>query len=75
MEYITLLAIGLVAGFLGGLLGIGGAVVMIPALIWAFGENQHLYQAATMICNCFVGTVSTLMKGAASGPAIKTVPG
>ena len=41
-------------GLLGGMLGIGGSVVMIPAMVFAFGENQHLYQASAMICNFFV---------------------
>ena len=41
------------AKVLPGLLFLG---VMIPALVIVFGENQHLYQAAAMICNFFVGT-------------------
>jgi len=59
MEYLILLGIGLCMGFFGGLLGIGGSVIMIPAMVLAFGENQHLYQAAAMICNFFVGASST----------------
>ena len=55
MEYLILAVIGIVMGLFGGLLGIGGSVVMIPALVFAFGENQHLYQASAMICNFFVG--------------------
>jgi len=55
MDYYLILAvIGLVMGTFGGLLGIGGSIVMIPALVLAFGQNQHLYQAAAMICNFFV---------------------
>ncbi len=42
-------------GLFGGLLGIGGSIIMIPALVFVFGENQHLYQASAMICNFFVG--------------------
>ena len=59
MQYLVLVTIGLVMGTFGGLLGVGGAVIMIPALVAAFGENQHLYQAAAMICNSFV-SVSAL---------------
>ncbi len=58
MDYFILLTIGLVMGLLGGLLGIGGSVVMIPAMTVAFGENQHLYQASAMICNFFVAVSS-----------------
>ena len=54
-------AVGLAAGVLGGMLGIGGSVLMIPAMVILFGQgtkdpgfNQHLYQAAAMITNVFV---------------------
>ena len=55
MDFLILTTIGLMMGLFGGLLGIGGSIIMIPALVFAFGENQHLYQGAAMICNCFVG--------------------
>jgi uncharacterized membrane protein YfcA len=58
--YLILAAIGVAMGGFGGLLGIGGSVVMIPALVLAFGENQHLYQAAAMICNFFVASAATV---------------
>lgn len=60
--------IGLVAGVLGGLLGIGGSLIIIPALILYFsctaagyqGDDQHLLQAAAMITNVFVAAPSVL---------------
>ena len=61
MHYLILAAIGLVMGFFGGLLGLGGSIIMIPALVFAFGENQHLYQGAAMICNFFVGGAAALV--------------
>ena len=54
MDFVALLVIGLCMGLLGGMLGIGGSVFMIPAMTLVFGENQHLYQAAAMVCNFFV---------------------
>lgn len=52
---------GLAAGTLGGMLGVGGSVIMIPVLVILFGQgdrqagfNQHLYQAAAMIVNLAV---------------------
>lgn len=54
-QTISLLAIiGAVGGLTGGLFGVGGSVVMIPALTEALGPDQHLYQAAAMIVNFFV---------------------
>lgn len=46
--------IGLMAGLIGGLLGIGGSIVMIPAMTELLGAQQHLYQATAMIVNFFV---------------------
>ncbi|HNO77748.1 MAG TPA: sulfite exporter TauE/SafE family protein [Phycisphaerae bacterium] len=54
MDTLIVILIGFVAGILGGLLGIGGSIVMIPALTEALGPRPHLYQAAAMIVNFFV---------------------
>lgn len=61
MDYLILLAIGAVMGLFGGLLGIGGSVVMIPAMVIFFGPNQHLYQASAMICNFFVAVSAVIV--------------
>ncbi|MEX0653541.1 MAG: sulfite exporter TauE/SafE family protein [Phycisphaeraceae bacterium] len=52
--------IGLVSGLLGGMLGVGGSVVMIPAMTLVFGFNQHLYQAAAMVMNVAVSLPAVL---------------
>jgi len=54
VDLIGLAIIGLFAGVIGGMLGVGGSIVMIPAMTEVFGPNQHLYQAAAMIVNFFV---------------------
>lgn len=50
--------VGLFAGVLGGLLGIGGSVILIPGLAFLLRdpnpESQHLYQAAAMAVNVAV---------------------
>ena len=51
---IAMLCIGLFTGVVGGLLGVGGSIVMIPAMTEVLGPDQHLYQAAAMIVNFFV---------------------
>lgn len=53
-ELLILIIIGLMAGTLGGLLGIGGSVIIIPGLLLVFGPAQHKYQGAAMIVNFFV---------------------
>jgi uncharacterized membrane protein YfcA len=41
--------LGLIAGSLSGLLGIGGAVVIIPALVLVFGYGQRTAQGTTLL--------------------------
>lgn len=67
--------IGLVAGTLGGLLGVGGSLIMIPALTFVFGPEQHLYQAGAMIANVAVSVPSALRhkKAGAIVPSIMRV--
>lgn len=48
MNNVLLLIIGLVAGVLSGLLGIGGGIIIVPALIFLFGFSQHAAQGTTL---------------------------
>jgi uncharacterized membrane protein YfcA len=40
--------LGLVAGALSGLIGIGGGVIIVPALVFLFGFSQHNAQGTTL---------------------------
>lgn len=53
-------SIGVLSGLVGGLLGIGGSTVFIPAATLVRGEDQQVYQAAAMILNVVVATTATL---------------
>jgi len=53
-EIALLLGIGIIAGMAGGLLGIGGAVVNIPALSLLMSRDIHLAQAIAMNVTFFV---------------------
>ncbi|WP_333694455.1 sulfite exporter TauE/SafE family protein [Flavobacterium sp.] len=44
---LLLLCIGLVAGILSGLIGIGGGIIMIPLLLW-LGLSQHQAQGTSL---------------------------
>lgn len=45
---LILLLIGLAAGFLGGLVGIGGGVLIVPALVLLLGLSQHMAQGISL---------------------------
>ena len=57
---VELVLVGLVAGLTGGLLGLGGAIVIIPALTILLHTDHHLAQAAAMIVNVFVALFAFL---------------
>jgi uncharacterized membrane protein YfcA len=48
MEAIALVALGGVTGLLSGLIGIGGGVILIPALVYIFKFTQHQAQGTTL---------------------------
>ena len=45
---IILLCLGLVAGMLSGLVGIGGGIVIVPALVYFLGYSQHQAQGTSL---------------------------
>ena len=45
---LTALLIGLVAGMLSGLIGIGGGIIMVPALIFFMNYTQHQAQGTSL---------------------------
>ncbi len=45
---LMILLLGLGAGVLVGLLGIGGGVVLVPAMVYLLGMDQHLAQGTSL---------------------------
>lgn len=45
---IILIAIGILSGAMAGMLGIGGAIIMIPAMVFILGMNQHTAQGTSL---------------------------
>ena len=47
-EIMALVALGLAAGALSGLIGIGGGVIIVPALVFLFHFTQHRAEGTTL---------------------------
>jgi uncharacterized membrane protein YfcA len=47
-SYFLYILLGIVAGTLSGLIGIGGGVIIVPALVLLFGMSQHHAQGTTL---------------------------
>lgn len=45
---LILLLIGLAAGLLGGIVGVGGGIIIVPALVYFLGFNQHTAQGTSL---------------------------
>jgi uncharacterized membrane protein YfcA len=48
MTYVGYVVLGVIAGVLSGLIGIGGGVIILPALVYVFGLSQHQAQGTTL---------------------------
>ena len=48
MQYALFALIGLAAGVLSGLFGIGGGILIVPALIYLMGFSQHKAQGTSL---------------------------
>jgi len=47
-QVLILMAIGILSGMLAGIFGIGGAIIVIPALIFVIGLSQHEAQGTSL---------------------------
>jgi len=45
---LLLIVIGIITGFMAGMLGIGGAIIMIPALVYFLGLSQQMAQGTSL---------------------------
>ena len=52
-EIIILLSVGLLAGYLSGLVGIGGGIVIVPVLVYALQFSQQQAQGTTLFMFMF----------------------
>ena len=48
-----LILIGLAAGTLSGFVGVGGGVIMVPAMMYVLGMSQHMAQGTSLFLMLF----------------------
>ena len=64
---IYLILIGIAAGFLGGMVGIGGGLIIVPALVLLLGISQHNAQGISLTMMLFpvgiLGVMNYYKKG------------
>jgi hypothetical protein len=47
-QLIILLLIGLMGGILSGTMGVGGGIIIVPALVYFLGFSQHMAQGTSL---------------------------
>lgn len=47
-ELVVLILIGICAGVLSGFIGVGGGIVIVPALVYFLGVSQHMAQGTSL---------------------------
>lgn len=55
----ALLLIGAIAGFSSGLAGIGGGVLMVPAMVFLLGIDQHTAEGTSLVAILFTAAAGT----------------
>lgn len=47
-QLVILIVVGILSGILAGVFGVGGAIIVIPALVFILGMNQHEAQGTSL---------------------------
>lgn len=79
-DFVILPLIGLLAGVLGGLLGIGGGLVMIPAMLLALGNrygegSMHVYKLAALLAAVVLSLRAVWRHSRAGAVVFAMIPG
>ena len=61
--FLPLAAVGAAAGLLSGLFGVGGGILMVPAMVLLLGFGQHRAQATSIAAIVPIAIVGALVFG------------
>lgn len=61
MTVVTALAVGLVAGLIGGMLGVGGGTIAVPGMVLLLGVDQHTAQGVSLSAMLLMAMVGALV--------------
>lgn len=66
LVWLMALGIGLVSGFAAGVAGVGGGVVIVPALVFLLGITQHTAEGTSLMVIIFTAIAATRVNLAAN---------
>ena len=71
----ALLASGAVAGFLSGMMGVGGGSIMVPALVLLVGHTQYTAQGSSLLAMVPAGSVGAYTHWRLGNVVTRVLPG
>ena len=61
MDIVIAVVVGLVAGVISGMLGVGGGTISIPAMVLLLGVDQHTAQGVSLAAMMFTALVGAFI--------------
>ncbi len=74
-EIVAILASGALAGFLSGMMGVGGGSIMVPALVLLAGHTQHMAQGSSLLAMVPAGSVGAYTHWRLGNVVTRVLPG
>jgi uncharacterized membrane protein YfcA len=68
---LAVLGVGAAGGFVSGLLGVGGGVVLVPGIVWALGSNQRRAVANSLLAIIPISIVGVVTYYLAAGHHVR----
>jgi uncharacterized membrane protein YfcA len=75
VKMVALLASGAAAGFIGGMMGVGGGAIMVPAMVLVVGLSQYTAQGSSLLAMVPAGTVGAYTHWRLGNVVTKILPG
>ncbi|MEW6660443.1 MAG: sulfite exporter TauE/SafE family protein [Thermodesulfobacteriota bacterium] len=74
-KIVALLISGAVAGFLSGMMGVGGGSIMVPALVLLVGHSQYTAQGSSLLAMVPGGSVGAYTHWRLGNVVLRVLPG
>lgn len=75
VKFILILLTGILAGFVSGMMGIGGGTIMIPPMVILLGMSQQLSQGTSLLAVIPIGMMGAFTHYRLGNVALRLAPG
>jgi uncharacterized membrane protein YfcA len=75
VKVVALLASGALAGFLSGMMGVGGGAIMVPAMVLLVGDSQYTAQGSSLLAMVPAGSVGAYTHWRLGNVVTRVLPG